>query len=48
MQWWDDEVEDYGQLGPACGIYDSAVTAEKEARLRIEGLDPWEESESLH
>lgn len=47
-RWWDKEREDYGALGPACGFYDSAATAEEEARRRTEGLDPWESQLSLH
>jgi hypothetical protein len=30
----------WGEMGPACGIYDSAFTAENEARLRVPWLHP--------
>jgi hypothetical protein len=33
QQWL--EPEGWGALGPACGIYDSADTAEIEARMRV-------------
>ncbi len=47
-RWWVDEIGAYGELGPACGIYDTPVAAEKEARSRIEGLETFEESDSIH
>ena len=34
---WDDHPENAGVPGPCCGIYDSAETAESEARSRV----PW-------
>jgi len=34
---WDDKSEGAGMPGPYCGIYDSAETAEAEARSRV----PW-------
>jgi hypothetical protein len=34
---WDDNSEVSGMPGPYCGIYDSAETAEAEARSRV----PW-------
>ncbi len=34
---WDDNSEVAGTPGPYCGIYDSAETAEAEARSRV----PW-------
>lgn len=32
------EGDHWGPMGPHCGIYDSALTAETEARLRCEWL----------
>jgi hypothetical protein len=34
---WDDNFEIADRPGPYCGIYDSAETAEAEARARV----PW-------
>jgi hypothetical protein len=34
---WDDSAESTGRPGPYCGVYDSAETAEAEARSRV----PW-------
>jgi hypothetical protein len=34
---WDEYSEATGRRGPYCGIYDSAETAEAEARSRV----PW-------
>ncbi|WP_447757904.1 hypothetical protein [Sphingopyxis fribergensis] len=36
LQLW--EVDDWGQMGPDCGIYDSALTAETEAMIRVSWL----------
>lgn len=47
-RWWDNKLGEYGELGPACGLYDSAETAEREARLRTVGLTPLPDKDSFH
>lgn len=47
-RWWDSERTEYGELGPICGIYDSAQTAEAEARKRTPGLAEWPNEDSVH
>jgi len=37
-QWASDRG--WGAIGPACGVYDSASTAENEARARVPWLHP--------
>ena len=37
-QWADGRS--WGAIGPACGIHDSAFTAENEARARVSWLHP--------
>ena len=37
-QWLDDTIGDWGEQGPECGIFDSAVTAETEACQRVDWL----------
>lgn len=36
LQSWN--VDDWGMVGPDCGIYDSALTAETEAMLQVSWL----------
>ena len=35
-RWWNTNTGAYGELGPACGLYDSPETAEREAKIRNE------------
>lgn len=34
-RWWDVSSGEYGKLGPACGLYGSLETAEKEAKQKL-------------
>ena len=47
-RWLDRNTGDYSSLGPQCGLYDSVETAEKEARLRTDGLEPLADDSTLH
>lgn len=45
---WDISLDAYSELGPPCGLYDSVETAEKEARLTTDGLDPLPDDDTIH
>lgn len=47
-RWIDIYTGSYGALGPACGLYDTAEHAEREARLRTKGLDALSNDDTIH
>lgn len=47
-QWKGVNTEEFGDIGPPCGFYETAADAENEARLRVNGLEPLGDGDTLH